>query len=65
MDRAVASLGYDRIRLIAPVFIGVTVTTAYEIVSAEPARNRATARVTVTNRHGATAAAADHFLEVP
>ena len=28
MDRAVASLGYDRIRLVAPVFIGDTVTTA-------------------------------------
>ena len=38
MDRAVASLGYDRIRLVAPVFIGDTVTTAYEIVATDPER---------------------------
>lgn len=64
MDRAVASLGYDRIRLVAPVFIGDTVTTAYEIVSTDPARNRATARITVTNQHGETVAVADHIMKV-
>ncbi len=64
MDRAVASLGYDRIRLVAPVFIGDTVTTAYEIVSTEPARGRATAKITVTNQHGETVAVADHIMKV-
>ena len=64
MDRAVASLGYDRIRLVAPVFIGDTVTTAYEIVSTDPARSRATGKITVTNQHGETVAVADHIMKV-
>ena len=64
MDRAVASLGYDRIRLVAPVFIGDTVTTAYEIVATDPERNRATAKITVTNQHGETVAVADHIMKV-
>jgi len=64
MDRAVASLGYDRIRLVAPVFIGDTVTTAYEIVATDPARSRATAKITVTNQHGETVAVADHIMKV-
>ena len=36
LSAAAASLGFDRIRLVAPVFIGDTVTTAFEIVSTEP-----------------------------
>ncbi len=64
MDRAVASLGYDRIRLVAPVFIGDTVTTAYEVVATDPERRRATARITVTNQHGKTVAVADHIMKV-
>ena len=64
MDRAVASLGYDRIRLVAPVFIGDTGTTAYEIVATDPARSRATAKITVTNQHGETVAVADHIMKV-
>ena len=64
MDRAVASLGYDRIRLVAPVFIGDTVTTAYEIVATDLARSRATAKITVTNQHGETVAVADHIMKV-
>ncbi|MFP6744615.1 MAG: MaoC/PaaZ C-terminal domain-containing protein [Alphaproteobacteria bacterium] len=64
IDRAVASLGYDRIRLVAPVFIGDTVTTTYEIVATDPERNRATAKITVTNQHGETVAVADHIMKV-
>jgi acyl dehydratase len=64
MDRAVASLGYDRIRLVAPVFIGDTVTTAYEVVAHEPERGRATAKITVTNQHGETVAVADNIMKL-
>ena len=64
MERAVASLGYDRIRLVAPVFLGDTVTTTYEVISTEPERNRATAKVTVTNQHGKTVAVANHIMKV-
>ena len=58
------SLGYDRIRLVAPVFIGDTVTTAYEVVATEPERRRATAKITVTNQHGETVAVADHIMKL-
>ena len=64
MDRAVASLGYDRIRLVAPVFIGDRVTTAYEVISTDPERNRATAKITVTNQHGKTVAVAELIMKV-
>ena len=64
MDRAVASLGYDRIRLVAPVFIGDTVTIAYEVVTHDPARGRATAKITVTNQHGEIVAVADNIMKL-
>ena len=64
MDRAVASPGYDRIRLVAPVFIGDTVIIAYEIISTDPVRDRATAKIIVTNQNGETVAAADHIMKV-
>ena len=63
IDRAIASLGFDRIRHTAPVFIGDTVTVAYEITATDPARGRATAAITVTNQHGETVAVADHILK--
>ncbi len=64
IDRAVASLGFDRIRHVAPVFIGDTVTVAYEITATDPARGRATAGITVTNQRGETVAVAEHILKV-
>jgi len=40
------------------------VTTAYEIVATDPERNRAIAKITVTNQHGETVAVADHIMKV-
>ena len=50
------SLGYDRIRFIAPVRFGDTVATEYKIVSVDAARRRAIAEVTCRNQRGETVA---------
>jgi acyl dehydratase len=62
--RPVASLGFDRIRHVKPVFLGDTVEVAYEITKTDPARGRATAKITVVNQHGETVAVAEHILKL-
>ena len=57
------SLGYDRIRFLAPMFLGDTITLTYRIETIEPARRRATSKVEVTNHDGKTVAVADHILK--
>jgi len=57
------SLGYDRIRLLAPVFIGDTVAVTYEVAAYDAARSRSTGNVTVTNEAGATVAVAVHIMK--
>ena len=46
------SLGYDRIRFLAPVFLGDTITVHYEIVSIDEKRRRSVADIRVTNQTG-------------
>ena len=57
------SLGYDRIRFVAPVFIGDTVTVRYRITRVEPERDRSYAALVVTNQQGSEVAVADHILK--
>ena len=57
------SLGYDRIRFIAPVFLGDTITVAYTIASVEPERRRAKAAIEITNQRGQTVAIAEHVAK--
>jgi 3-hydroxybutyryl-CoA dehydratase len=57
------SLGYDRVRFIAPVFIGDTITVRYRITRVEPERDRSYGSVVVTNQHGRQVAVADHILK--
>ena len=57
------SLGYDRIRFLAAVFMGDTITVEYTIRAIEPERRRSTAEVKVTNQDGALVAVADHILK--
>lgn len=52
------SLGYDRIRFVAPVFFGDTITTTYTISRIDPEQRRAHADVTCVNQDGAVVAAA-------
>jgi 3-hydroxybutyryl-CoA dehydratase len=63
-EGAVVSLGYDRIRLIKPVFIGDTVTVDYEIVTVDHEKHRTTASVEVHNQHGDLVAVATHIQKV-
>jgi len=57
------SLGYDRIRFIAPVFLGDTVTVSYTIAEIDPVRRRSRSRIEVTNQQGETVAVAEHILK--
>lgn len=57
------SLGYDRIRFLAPVFFGDTVTVNYRIVAVDPVRRRSTADIEVINQRGETVAMGTHILK--
>jgi acyl dehydratase len=56
------SLGYDRIRFIAPVFIGDTITVTYRIVAVDPVKHESRADIRVTARGGEVCAVATHLL---
>lgn len=55
------SLGYDRIRFIAPVFIGDTITVTYRVTEIDACKRESKAEVRVTAR-GELCAVATHIL---
>jgi 3-hydroxybutyryl-CoA dehydratase len=57
------SLGYDRVRFIAPVFMGDTITVRYRITRVEPERDRSYGAVVVTNQHDSQVAVAENILK--
>ena len=57
------SLGYDRIRFLAPVFIGDTITVTYRIAEVDPARRRSRSEIKVTNQDGTLVAVGQHLLK--
>lgn len=57
------SLGYDRIRFVAPVFIGDTVTAKYVVASIDTVRRRSVADLTITNGAGRVVAVGQHILK--
>jgi 3-hydroxybutyryl-CoA dehydratase len=57
------SLGYDRIRFLAPVFIGDTITVTYTVAQIDLVRRRALSDVTVVNDQGTTVAVGQHILK--
>src|SRR3954470_13708649 len=57
------SLGYDRMRFLAPVFFGDTVTVTYTIPSIDREKLRATADIKITNHDGTLVAVATHLLK--
>lgn len=62
-DETPVSLGYDRIRFIAPVFLGDTVTATYTIAEIDPARRRSRSKIELTNQSGEVVAVAEHILK--
>ncbi|MCG6206001.1 MaoC family dehydratase [Rhodopseudomonas sp. HC1] len=56
------SQGYDRVRFMAPVFFGDTVTITYTVSAIEGDRRRALADVVATNQRGETVASAVHIM---
>ena len=63
MEETPVSLGYDRIRFLAPVFLGDTVTINYEIVGIDEQRRRSVADIRVVNQSGELVAVAQHILK--
>lgn len=57
------SLGYDRIRFLAPVFLGDTITVHYQINAIDEERRRSVADIRVTNQTGTLVAVAQHILK--
>jgi 3-hydroxybutyryl-CoA dehydratase len=57
------SLGYDRMRFLAPVFFGDTITVDYRIASIDREKLRATADIKITSQDGTLVAVATHLLK--
>ena len=56
------SLGYDRVRFLAAVLIGDTITVDYRIGAVDAARHRTLAGVEIRNQRGELCAAATHIM---
>lgn len=56
------SQGYDRVRFMAPVFFGDTITITYTIARIEPERSRCLSEVVASNQHGTAVASATHIM---
>ena len=57
------SLGYDRIRFLAPVYLGDTIHLRYTISALDTARARTTAEIKVSNQKGELVAVATHLIK--
>ncbi len=62
-DLTAVSLGYDRVRFVAPVLIGDTITVTYEVKELETGRQRSRSAVTATNQRGETVSVAEHIMK--
>jgi acyl dehydratase len=60
---ASVSLGYDRIRLLAPVFVGDTLTARYIVLELDPEARRSRARVEVAKASGEVVLAGEHLMK--
>ena len=57
------SYGYDRVRFVAPAYIGDTLTTTYTIEELVPDRDESRAKLEVIRDDGQVVAAATHILK--
>jgi 3-hydroxybutyryl-CoA dehydratase len=63
IDSTPVSLGYDRVRFLAPVFFGDTVNVTYTIKEVDEERRRTRAQVDVHNQNGVLVAVGEHLLK--
>ena len=57
------SLGYERIRFTAPVYINDTVSVTYTVARIDEERRRALSDIEVVNQRGETVAVAQHIIK--
>jgi acyl dehydratase len=57
------SLGYDRIRFLAPVFVGDTLTARYTILELDAASRRSRSKVEVVKNGGELAVVGEHIMK--
>jgi acyl dehydratase len=57
------SLGYDRIRFLAPVYFGDTITVTYRISAIDVGRRRSTADIEIRNQDGVLVTVGQHILK--
>ncbi|WP_027134092.1 MaoC family dehydratase [Geminicoccus roseus] len=57
------SLGYDRIRFLAPVFLGDTIEVVYTISEVDEERRRTRAKIEVRNQKDELVSVAEHLLK--
>ena len=57
------AVGFDKVRFLAPVFLGDTVTVEYTIARLDLERRRSVAEVRITNQDGTLVAVAEHLLQ--
>lgn len=62
-DETPVSLGYDRVRFLAPVYFGDTITVEYRIAAIDIERRRSTADITIKNQDGVLVAVGTHILK--
>jgi acyl dehydratase len=62
-DATPVSLGYDRVRFLAPVYFGDTITVEYRISAIDNERRRSSADVRMTNQDGTLVAVGTHILK--
>jgi 3-hydroxybutyryl-CoA dehydratase len=62
-DETPVSLGYDRVRFLAPVYFGDTITVDYRISKVDTERRRAIGDITIKNQDNTLVAVATHILK--
>ena len=62
-DETPVSLGYDRVRFLAPVYFGDTITVEYRIGSIDIEKRRSIGDITIKNQDGVLVAVGTHILK--
>ena len=62
-DGTPVSLGYDRVRFLAPVFFGDTVRVTYKVIEADSTRMRTRASIEIMNDQSTLVAVGEHLMK--